>query len=187
MTFDRNTGFLSARLATFIWVALIAALSVGGSLVFACAAPLVAIAALAGCKMERSSGLALVVAAWLSNQIVGYGVLHYPQTLESFAWGAAIGVAALVAYLSAYTTAKATALKILRLAAAFLIAFTAYELTLFIAGIPLGGSDEAFSMPVVSRIFEINLVSFVGLLILHRLAAAFIIEADSVKQSVSIT
>jgi hypothetical protein len=167
-----NAGSLSPRLATTIWIALLAALTVGGSLAFACAAPLAAIAALAGCKMERTSGLSLVVSAWLSNQIVGYGILGYPQTADSFAWGAAIGVASLLAFLAAHAAAASVGHRMLGLVAGFAAAFAVYEFALYLVGIPLSASAKAFSAPIVERIFEINVVSFAGLLILHRLALA---------------
>lgn len=175
MDFDLSTkaaGSLSPRAVTTIWIALIAALTVGGSLAFACAAPLAAIAALAGCKMERASGIALVGAAWLSNQVVGYGILGYPQTAYSFAWGAAIGVASLLAFLAAHTAATSVNHRALGLIAGFVAAFAVYEIALYLVGIPFSTSAKAFSAPIVGRIFEINLVSFAGLLILHRLALA---------------
>src|SRR5260221_9607261 len=86
---------------TGIWTGLIAGLSIIGSLVFACAAPFAAIGALAASSMSREQGLMLVIAAWLSNQIVGFGILGYPQNTESFAWGAAIGLAAILAFMGA--------------------------------------------------------------------------------------
>ncbi|HVZ04738.1 hypothetical protein [Hyphomicrobium sp.] len=175
MAFDlqtRDGEILATRAATIIWVALIAALSVGGSLAFACAAPLAAVAALAGCKMERGAGLALVVAAWLSNQVIGYGVLGYPQTFHSFAWGAAIGGASILAFFGAHAASASAGNRPLSLAIGFLAAFAIYEFALYLAGIPLSGSAEAFSMPIVTRIFEINVVAFAGLLIFHRLAVA---------------
>jgi hypothetical protein len=175
MDFDLSTkaaDSLSPRAAITIWIALIAALTVGGSLAFACAAPLAAIAALAGCKMERTSGLALVGAAWLANQIVGYGILGYPQTVDSFAWGAAIGIASLLAFLAAHTAAASVNHRALGLVAGFVAAFAVYEIALYLVGIPLSASAEAFSAPIIGRIFEINVVSFAGLLVLHRLALA---------------
>ena len=39
-----------------VWIALVAALTVGGSLAFACAAPFAAIAALASLTMRRVEG-----------------------------------------------------------------------------------------------------------------------------------
>lgn len=158
--------------ATGLWIALIAALSIGGSLAFACAAPLAAVAALAGTKMKRGEGVALVAVAWLSNQIVGYGLLNYPMTADSFAWGAAIGVASIVAFFGARAISGTAGASALALASAFLAAFAVYELALYGAGLVLGSSDEAFSAAVVERILLINLVSFAGLLLLHRAAVA---------------
>jgi hypothetical protein len=157
---------------TGIWTALIAGLSIVGSLVFACATPFAAIGALAASRMDREPGLTLVVAAWLSNQIVGYGILGYPRTVESFAWGAAIGLAAVLAFLGARVATAFAGTRPFGLASAFLAAFAVYELALYLIGTVLFTSDAAFSIAVVARILEINLVSFVGLLGLHWLAVA---------------
>src|SRR5262249_47157523 len=73
------------------WIALIAALTVGGSLAFACAAPLAAIAALASLTMRQVEGIALVVMAWLANQLVGFAIPGYPLDLSTFGWGRALG------------------------------------------------------------------------------------------------
>lgn len=158
--------------ATGLWIALIAALSIGGSLVFACAAPLAAVAALAGTKMKSGEGVALVAVAWITNQIAGYGILGYPMTADSFAWGAVIGVASIVAFYGARVVSVAAGASALALASAFFAAFAVYEAALYGAGLVLGSSDEAFSVAVVERIFLINLVSFAGLLLLHRAAVA---------------
>jgi hypothetical protein len=185
MAFDlqtKTTNSLPPLAATAIWVALIATLSIGGSLAFACATPLAAIAALAAGKMERIPGLALVAAAWLSNQIVGYGILGYPQTFESFAWGAAIGVAAILAFIGARATIALANHHLLGLIMGFVAAFAAYELTLYLAGIPLSASAQTFSAPVVARIFEINIVSFAGLLLLHRVAVAISLLPSMTEQ-----
>jgi hypothetical protein len=169
MAFDLPSDdqiFPNSRAANAIWIALIAALSIAGSLAFACAAPLAAIAALAATRMDARTGLALVVAAWLTNQIVGHGFLNYPQTFESYAWGAAIGIATIAAFATARAAGKLSRAWPLRLAVSFFVAFATYELALYVAGIPLGSSTDAFSASVVARIFEVNLVSFAGLIAL---------------------
>lgn len=158
--------------AASLWIALIAALSVGGSYVFACAAPLAAIGALAAARMDRASGLALVIVAWLANQAVGYGLLNYPQTASSFAWGGAIGLAAVAGFYAARLIPAAGLPRLLALGLAFIAAFAAYELMLYAAGFVLGASDGAFSAEVVGQILAINAVSFAGLLVLHRAATA---------------
>lgn len=163
--------FPTSRAMSAIWVALIALLSVGGSFAFACAAPLAAIAALAATRMDDRTGSALVVTAWLTNQIVGFAFLSYPHTFESYAWGAAIGVATIAAFAAARLAAAMNRSWPVRLAVSFLLAFAAYELSLYGAGIPLGSSDDAFSVATVARVFEVNAVSFAGLLVLSVIAS----------------
>lgn len=155
-----------------LWAGLIATLAVVGSLAFACATPFAAFAALAASRMERSQGLMVVTLAWLSNQIIGFALLGYPTTASSFSWAIAIGIAALLAFMSAGLTMASTARHSYRLAMAFASSFVVYELALFVAGTVLSSSDDAFSIATVTRVFEINLVSFVGLLLLHRLVIA---------------
>jgi hypothetical protein len=103
----------------------------------------------------------------------GYGVLGYPQTWDSFAWGGAIGIAAALAAASAV----AVAARVARLGSAcvivaFLAAFAVYELALYAASFVLPTGVEAFSPPVVWRILYVNAIALVGLLALHRLALA---------------
>ena len=54
--------------------------------------------------------------------------------------------------------------------ASFLFAFAVYEGVLFAATIVLPSGSEAFSLPVVARIFSINLLALGTLFLLHRLA-----------------
>jgi len=154
---------------TIVMIVLIAALSVTGSLMFACAAPLAAIAALAACTMGRTTGAALVVAAWLSNQIVGFGVLHYPQTFDTFAWGAAMGISAVAAFFVAHAVMTRLEGRPLALAlpVTFLAAFVAYQAALFVTGYPLDGSEATLSGDVIARVFEVDMVAFAGLLVLY--------------------
>lgn len=154
--------------ATTLWIALIAALCVGGSYAYACAAPFAAIGALAAAKMDRGAGLALIVLSWIVNQAVGFAILDYPHTANTFAWGLAIGVGAVVGYAAARTITEAGKPQALTLPLAFVVAFVAYEATLYAASFPLGGSDYAFSLDIVWYILKINAVAFAGLLLLHR-------------------
>ena len=156
-----------------LWIASIAALSIGGSLAFACAAPLAAIAAFAGTKMKSGEGMTLVAAAWLSNQIVGFGVLGYPMTAETFAWGAALGLATIVAFVAARAVSVSTGTSAAALAGAFVAAFAAYQASLYAAGLVLGGVHEAFSLAVIQHVLAVNVVGFVGFALLHRGAEAF--------------
>jgi len=173
---SRDGPGLSHPAATALWVTLIAALTVGGSLLLACVAPFAAIAALAAAKMDRWSGLALVVVAWVANQAVGFGLLDYPHTASTVAWGVAIGLATVAGFLSARVVVmagKSPAVTLpVTLPAALLTAFAVYEAALYATGLWLGASDTAFSFDVVRDILAINAVSFAGLLALHRIAVA---------------
>jgi hypothetical protein len=114
--------------------------------------------------------LVLIGINWLANQLIGYGFQHYPQTWDSFAWGAAIGIAALVA-----TTVGFGGISLVRrfgfataIVAAFATSFVAYELCLFAAtaALPAGGG---FTLNVILYVLEVNGLAFAGLLVLQGL------------------
>ena len=67
------------------------------SFAFACATPFAAFAAFAGATLPLSAALPVVVAAWIINQAIGFGLLGYPVELNTVLWGFAIGMAALIA------------------------------------------------------------------------------------------
>ena len=71
----------------WLWILLLTAASVFVTLGMACATPFAALATLAALHMSRRDGLALIGIAWLADQAVGYGLLGYPRTANSFAWG----------------------------------------------------------------------------------------------------
>ena len=77
------------------WIALLTVATIAASLMFACATPFPALAVLAALHMNRRDAFALTAVIWGTNQIIGYGLLHYPQTWDSFAWGIAIGAGAM--------------------------------------------------------------------------------------------
>lgn len=170
---DRNVdGNTSSAMAASVWIAGVAALCVGGSYVYACAAPFAAIAALAALKMDRKGGLALVIVAWMANQAIGFAVLDYPHTANTYAWGLAIGVAAIAGFAAARAIAAAEKAPGLTKVAAFPASFVFYQGGLYAASFALGGSEYAFSLEVVGYVLRVNAMAFVGLLILHRAVVA---------------
>jgi hypothetical protein len=154
------------------WIGLLAGSSIGFSLIFACATPFVALATVATITMIRRDALIVTVAAWLANQAVGYGILNYPHTPESYAWGAATGVAALLALLMARTVCAQVARRgpVVATAMTFTAAFAVYELALHGAAFWLPSDQAAFSWSVVAYILQVNAAGLAVLLIL-RLAA----------------
>lgn len=177
LRFARHDETAMKSATPMLWVALIAALSVGGSYVYACAAPFAAIGALAARKMDLATGLTLVLLAWIANQIVGYGLLGYPQTANSFAWGGAIGLGAVAALFAARMIGNLGWGTVAATIASFAVAFIAYEATLYLASFGLGGSD-AFSFEIVAQILGINAVAFAGILGLYAIAGLLKISRE---------
>jgi hypothetical protein len=155
-----------------LWIALIAGLTVIGSYALACVAPIAAVAALAALAMRRGEGLALVVVAWLVNQAVGFTLLSYPHTPDSYAWGAAIGVAAVLGYFAAAAVIPSVKSTLLAAAAAFAVAFAVYQFALYAFGVATSYAGDSFSLAVVGEVLAINAVAYVGFLVLHRAAVA---------------
>lgn len=161
-----------------LWLALLVAASVAFSLGFACAVPLAAFGAAAALTLSRRDALLLIGAVWLANQIVGYGMMGYPWTANSLAWGAVLGIVAVLATLSAHwIVRRLDGGKVLAASAAFLAAFAVYEAALFVVAVALLGGAEDFTPAIIGRIFAINLVAVVGLLALNRLGAVIGIAA----------
>ena len=161
-----------------IWVAIVTLASVAFSYVFACATPLAALGALAGTRMKLATGLALTLAAWAANQLIGFLILSYPRTWHSFGWGATIGVAALLGAFSARSASALSRNTLVSTLVAFAAAFVTYEAVLFAATTFLPSSTAAFSAHVIGRIFLINLAAFAGLLLVQTLAVWFGLQRE---------
>jgi hypothetical protein len=156
----------------WLWILLLTAASVFVTLGMACATPFAALATLAALHMSRRDGLALIGIAWLADQVVGYGLLGYPRTANSVAWGVILGLGAFVALLAAQALADRVRARgvVLAGAVAFTGAFVAYQVVLVAATAVLASGAEAFSLPIVAWVLRVNVLSLAGLLILYRLA-----------------
>jgi hypothetical protein len=157
---------------TAIWIALIAGLTVIGSYGYACAAPLAAVAALAALKMERTDGLILVGLAWIINQAVGFLLLSYPHTIDSYLWGAAIGVAAFAGFFAARIAARADVPALAGWVITFLVAFAGYQVALYLAGLAFTDPSSGFTAEVVTEVFTINAVAYAGFAVVYLAAVA---------------
>lgn len=156
-----------------LWVSLIVLGSIGFSFIFACATPFAALASMAALGMPRRDVFAVVGLAWLANQGIGYGLLGYPQTWDSFAWGAVIGIAAGLGAWAAISVAERLSQhnRLLVIGLSFLAAFVGYQLTLRVAGFVVGGSGD-FSLAIVTYVLKVNLGGLAAVLLAHRLAVA---------------
>jgi hypothetical protein len=157
-----------------LWLALLVAASVVFSLGLACAVPLAAFAAAAALSLSRRDALLLILLVWLANQLVGFTLLDYPWTAGTFAWGMALGIAAILATSAGQwiTGRLVDARRAFTVTATFLIAFAVYEAALFMVSATLLGGTEIYIAPIQGRIFAINAAAFVVLLGLNHLATS---------------
>jgi hypothetical protein len=156
---------VDARFAPLFCFALLTAACALASFAFACATPFAAFAVIAAAMLPLRSALPVTVAAWLVNQGIGFGFLHYPVDASTIIWGLVIGAAAL-----AGTAASALVFGVTRgtsaalaFGAALFSAFAAYELVLF-ATTPFLGGTEAFTMAIVGRLGGLSVLWLIGLI-----------------------
>ena len=154
-----------------LWLALLVAASVAFSFGFACAVPFAAFAAATALTLGARDALLLTIALWLANQIVGFAFMGYPWDGTTLLWGGVLGVVALLstgaARLASTRLARASYGAIL--VGSFAAAFIVYEGSLYLVAAAWLGGTEGFVPAIVAYIAGLNLLAFVGLLILERL------------------
>lgn len=152
------------RYAPLFCFGLLTAACALASFAFACATPFASFAVIAAATLPLGPALLVAAAAWLVNQAIGFGALHYPVDANTILWGLAIGAAALIATAAAASVlrlAQRTSLPI-ALALALVAAYAAYELVLF-AATPFLGGEGAFTVAIVSRLGILNVLWLIGL------------------------
>ncbi|MCK1498104.1 hypothetical protein [Bradyrhizobium sp. 188] len=152
---------VAARLAPLFGFALLIVSCALASFAFACATPFAACAVVAAAMLPLRPALLVVTGAWLVNQGIGFGALHYPIDPSTIAWGFVIGAAALLS-----TAAASTVLRRLpqgrtplMLAIAFVAAYAVYEF----AATPVLGGEGAFTAAIVTRIGLTSAIWLAGL------------------------
>lgn len=155
--------------ASTLWIMILTLASTATTLMFACATPFPALAALTAVHMRRGDGIALALAAWVVSQAVGFGVLGYPHTAEALTWGMAIGVAAVAgAFVAHLISARMSGPFVARLAAAYLAAFMAFKLVILAVTLVKGDPCTAFTAEILGRQLVRNAAILAGLLALYR-------------------
>jgi hypothetical protein len=188
MQSEIETQFLahvSKPVRTTIWIVLVASSSVVFSLALACATPFAALATIAGLRMARRDALALVGVAWFVNQAVGL-LLSYPRTWDSFAWGAAIGIAAVLATFVVTSIANRFGARTVAAVFGFVVAFGMYEATLFAASAILPSGADAFSLTTLSLILWVNVLALSGLFVMYHVAVAIGLMASGANASLAM-
>ena len=160
-------------MANFIWLLILTLAAVGATVALSCVTPFAALAvALAGTVGLRAS-LRVMITVWLANQIIGFGLFHFPRTPDTFLVGIAIGCAAVVGTIAAWAVLNWMRSRpvLLRLGIALLASFAAYELTLLAAVVFLGDL-ETFGPAILAELAVVNAVSLAGMIALNELLAA---------------
>ena len=156
-----------------VWFGSLIVISAAITTVFTCVTPFAAFAVIAAATVSRRDAVMLAVALWLTNQAVGFGLLHYPWTASTFAWGAALGVAAVIGALAALWTFARLGVQpaLAQSVAAFAASFALYQLTLYAVAAAWLGGVEMFAPAIVGQVLAINAVTLVGLFALRPLVA----------------
>ncbi len=162
------------RFAPLFCFALLTLSCALASFAFACATPFAAFAVIAAATLPLPSALLVTAAAWLVNQAIGFGFLHYPVDASTIAWGFVIGAAALAATAVAVAVLRATERSgtVAVLAAALIGAYAAYELVLFSATPFLGGAED-FTVAIVGRLGLLCVAWAIGLVAACEIARLF--------------
>jgi hypothetical protein len=134
------------------------------SFALACATPFAAFAVVAAAMLPLRPALLVVAGAWLVNQAIGFGALHYPIGASTILWGSIIGAAALAATVAAMFVLHALhrSRTPVALALALPCAYGAYELVLF-AATPFLGGCGAFTAAIIARLGLLNVAWLIGL------------------------
>ena len=140
-------------MANFVWLLILALATAGATVALSCVTPFAALAvALVGTVGLRSS-LRVVIAVWLANQVIGFGVFRFPPTPDTFLIGMAIGAAAVAGTIAAWAVLNRmrSPSVFLRLSFALMVSFATYELALLAAVVFLGDL-ETFRPAIVAEL-----------------------------------
>ena len=152
------------RIAPWRWAALLVATAAIASGVFACVTPFVAFSVIAALSFDLAGALLVTTGVWIANQAVGFLVLSYPWTGETLLWGLSIGGSSLLATVMAFQILDVAGRlsKLLAIAAALAVAYSVYEVGLYVTAVFLGGTEE-FTAAVLGDVARINALWALGL------------------------
>jgi hypothetical protein len=155
---------VESRYAPLFGFALLTVSCALASFALACATPFAAFAVIAAAMLPLRPALLVVTGAWLVNQGIGFGALHYPIDGNTMLWGAAIGIAALAATAAASAVMRSLPQSgtPLVLALALICGYGVYEVALLAATPVLGGAGD-FTAAIVAQIGFSNVAWLIGL------------------------
>jgi len=160
-------------MANFIWLLILTLSAVGVTVALSCVTPFAALAvALAG-TVGLSASLRVMTVVWLANQVIGFGLFHFPRTVETVVIGIVIGAAAVAGTIAAWAVLNRMRFSpvLLRLSVALVVSFGIYELAL-VAPVVFLGELETFRPAIVAELGLVNAVSLAGIIALNEILAA---------------
>src|ERR1700751_5479142 len=151
---SRRTRPVANAWPWLLWPAILIGSSLVFSIGFVCAAPFEAIGAAAAVTLARRDALLVSGVTWLLNQSVGYGMLSYPWSFNSIAWGIALGAATLLATVAACAAyqMKTAIPKAFGFGIAFAAAFLVFEAAIYVIALFFLGGTQDFTIGIVSRV-----------------------------------
>ena len=155
---------VESRYAPLFCCLLLTAACALASFAFACATPFAAFAVVAAATLPLQSAILVTLAAWLVNQGIGFGLLHYPVDASTVSWGLVMGGAALAATVTSMAVLRSTqrTSTAVALSAALIGAYATFEFVIFAATPFLGGAED-FSTAIVGHLGLLSVLWLIGL------------------------
>ena len=160
-------------MANFIWLLTLTLAAVAVTVALSCVTPFAALAVALVTTVGLRAALCSMVAVWLANQVIGFGLFHFPPTRDTYLMGIAIGASAVAGTLAAWMVLnRMRALPLfLRLSVAVGASFATYELAL-VAPVMFLGDLGTFHPAIVAELGLVNAVSLIGMIALNEILAA---------------
>lgn len=154
-----------SQIPSSLWMGALVATAILFSFALACGMPFAALSAVAAIVFSSRDAMWLAGAGWLANQVIGFGFLGYPWDAMTIAWGAALGLSALMAVqLARFALGKVPVAGAPRFILAFAAAWVGQQGTVLAASVVLGGTATAFAPEVIWFILWTNTLAFAALL-----------------------
>jgi hypothetical protein len=143
-----------------------------------CATPFAALAAVAAVNLSRRDAVLLMGASWLTNQAVGFTMLHYPHNWDCYRGGLELGIAAFACLCAAAFACQwlRTSQSSLALTAIFAVSFVVYEGFLYSVS---WTTYAAFSWPTLRYVLILNALAFAVLLVAQKTVSASVLRASN--------
>jgi hypothetical protein len=160
-------------MANLIWLLILTLAAVAGTVALSCVTPFAALAVALVATVRLRASLGVMVAVWLANQVIGFGLFHFPRTSDTFLMGMAIGAAAVLGTLAAWLVLNRMRSRplLLRLGLAIVASVASYELAL-VAPVVFLGDLDTFRPAIVAELGLVNAVSLIGMIALNEILAA---------------